>query len=244
MNVEKIISELDNGTLRAAERIGTEWKANESVKNAILSYFKSRKVEKVSMDGMDFYDKIPLKKLDGKFRVVPGGTAIRYGSFLENGVVVMPPSYVNIGAYVGKNTMIDSHVLVGSCAQIGANVHLSAGVMIGGVLEPPQSVPVIIEDECFIGGQSGIYEGVVVRKGAVLSSGVILNKSTPIFDSTNGKSYFGDVPENAVVVAGTRPKPTKFGVVQLNAAIIIKYRDKKTNAKTALEQALREECLF
>lgn len=237
-NIEKNIELLDKGKIRVAELKNGEWITNVEVKKAILEYFKSHKVEKIKA-GIDYYDKIPLKKLDGSFRVVPAGSAIRYGSFIEPGAIIMPPSYVNIGAYVGTNTMIDSHVLVGSCAQIGKNVHLSAGVIIGGVLEPAQSSPVIVEDDCFIGGQCGLYEGVIVKKGAVLSSGVIINKGTPIFDSTNGKTYFGIVPENAVVLSGSLPKETKNGIVNLSAAIIIKYRDQKTDAKTALEQALR-----
>ncbi len=236
--IEQAISLLDKGELRTAEKINGEWLANTWVKKAILLYFKLHSIKRMRY-GYDYYDKIPLKKLDGSVRVVPMGSTVRYGSFLEPGVVVMAPSYINIGAFVGADTMIDSHVLIGSCAQIGKKVHISAGVIIGGVLEPPQATPVIVEDECFIGGQSGIYEGVIVKRRAVISSGVIINQSTPIFDSTNGKTYYGVVPENAVVIAGTLPKKTAFGELQLNAAIIIKYRDDKTDSRTALEQALR-----
>jgi 2,3,4,5-tetrahydropyridine-2-carboxylate N-succinyltransferase len=179
---------------------------------------------------------------------VPGGTSLRRGSFINTGVIVMPPSYVNVGAYVDEKTLLDSNVLVGSCAQIGKNCHISAGVQIGGVLEPVNSTPVVVEDNVFIGGNSGIYEGVLIRKHAVISSGVIITASTPIYDVVNEciitKNDEGvlEIPENAVVVPGSRPINTNFGKennLSVYTPIIIKYRDNSTNVKLSLEEALR-----
>lgn len=175
-------------------------------------------------------------------RIVPGGSSIRRGAYIANGVVIMPPSYINVGAHVDAGTMIDSHVLVGSCARVGKNVHLSAGVQVGGVLEPPQARPVVIEDNAFIGGLCGIFEGVIIRKNAVLASGVIITKSTRIYDLINQKEWLGEVPESAVVVPGSRPASGEYAAregLSLQTPCIVKYRDKGTEAAVALEAVLR-----
>jgi 2,3,4,5-tetrahydropyridine-2-carboxylate N-succinyltransferase len=199
-----------------------------------------------------YYDKntIPLHpfQLKDNVRIVPGGTSVRNGCYIASGVIMMPPAYVNIGAFVDSGTMIDSHALVGSCAQLGKNIHLSAASQIGGVLEPANAVPVIIEDNVMIGGNCGVYEGVIVRKGAVLGSGVILTSSMKVFDLVNEKilQSSGDkpleIPENAVVVAGSRGLSSEFALtnnLSLYTPIIIKYRDEKTTAKTSLTDILR-----
>ena len=175
-------------------------------------------------------------------RIVPGGSSVRRGAFVASGVVIMPPSYINVGAWVDEGTMVDSHVLVGSCAHIGKRVHLSAGVQIGGVLEPPQANPVIIEDGAFIGGMCGIFEGIIVRKRAVLAPGVVITKGTKLFDLVNGRELSGEVPENAVVVSGTRPAHCEFASekgISLSVPCIVKYRDEKTESSVVLESALR-----
>ena len=208
----------------------------------------------MSMSGetLQFFDKntFPLRpmNLDDKIRIVPGGSAIRDGSFVGENVVLMPPCYVNVGAYVDEGTMIDSHALVGSCAQVGKRVHLSAAAQIGGVLEPINANPVIIEDDCLIGGNTGVYEGVIVREKAVLASGVILTRSTPLFDLVKGEIYKSDgekpleVPAGAVVVQGSRVVTSGFGKengLSIYAPIIVKYRDERTDAATKLEDYLR-----
>lgn len=206
----------------------------------------------MSNNDFSFFDKdtIPLQKfqLNQGVRIVPGGSAIRNGAFIAKGVICMPPMYINIGAYIDEGTMIDSHALVGTCAQIGKNVHISAASQIGGVLEPPGASPVIIEDNVMIGGNSGIYEGIIVRKNAVIATGTIINASTKVYDiinntilqSTSNKNL--EIPENAVVVPGSRKINGDFALengLSIATPLIIKYRDNKTSAKVALEDALR-----
>ncbi len=180
--------------------------------------------------------------LEDSVRLVPGGSSVRRGARLAPGVVVMPPSYINVGATVGAGSMVDSHVLVGSCAWVGERVHLSAGVQVGGVLEPPQARPVVIEDDCFVGALSGLFEGIVLRKRVVLAPGIILTSSTTIYDLVNGREFRGEIPEGAVVVPGSRPARGAYAEkngVSLYAPCIVKYRDGKTDAAVVLEEALR-----
>lgn len=247
----EFIELLDAGEVRSAINTGDTWSANDWVKKGILLGFRIGEVVDYSIDGFDFYDKdtYPAKRISNSGRrIVPGGTSLRKGSFINTDVIVMPPTYVNVGAYVDSGTLLDSNVLVGSCAQIGKNCHISAGVQIGGVLEPVNSTPVIVEDDVFIGGNSGIYEGVLIRKNAVISSGVIVTASTPIYDIVNErvirKNEAGvlEIPENAVVVPGNRPISTEFGKennLGVYTPIIIKYRDENTDTKLSLEEALR-----
>lgn len=226
------------------------WRVNTWVKAAILSGFKKGGLSEFSSSGAGgagFFDRpaFPPRQfsLQDEVRMVPGGSSVRRGSRVAAGVVIMPPSYINVGAYVDEGTMVDSHVLVGSCARIGKNVHLSAGVQIGGVLEPPQASPVIIEDEAFIGGMCGVFEGIVVRRRAVLAPGVILTKGTRIYDLVRECEYSGEVPENAVVVPGARPARgayAKKAGISLSTPCIVKYRDPKTDGGVALESALRD----
>jgi 2,3,4,5-tetrahydropyridine-2-carboxylate N-succinyltransferase len=239
--VEAVMAMLDNGQLRVAQKQDTTWHVNTWVKDAVLAYFGHCQITDVPGDTlMPFRDKISLKSQFGNVRIVPGGTTIRYGSHLGDGVVVMPPSYVNIGAYVGAGTMIDSHVLVGSCAQIGEHVHLSAAVQIGGVLEPAKAQPVIIEDNAFIGAGSVIVEGILVRSGAIIAAGVTISASTPIIeltvDGTEKNRFHGEVPANAIVIPGARPK----GDFMYQTPLIIGYRNADTDAKVALNEALRD----
>lgn len=241
---EALLAALEGGELRAAEpdREGG-WRVNTWVKQAILIGFRRTSV--VPM-GTAFFDKTayPPRQLtlaDG-VRAVPGGTSVRRGAHVAEGVVIMPPAYVNVGAFVGGGTMVDSHALVGSCAQIGARVHLSAGAQIGGVLEPAGARPVVVEDDCFVGGLVGVFEGVWVRRRAVLAAGVILSASTRIEDLVHGKQWQGEVPEGAVVVPGSRPATGDYAArnhLHVQTALIVKYRDERTDAATALESALR-----
>jgi 2,3,4,5-tetrahydropyridine-2-carboxylate N-succinyltransferase len=238
---------LENGKIRVVDRLldGT-WKVNAWVKQAILSGFRAGGIAEWSWPAEGFYDRpaFPPRhfaRSDG-VRIVPGGSAVRRGAYIAQGVVIMPPSYINTGAFVDQDTMVDSHVLVGSCAQIGKKVHLSAGAQIGGVLEPPQANPVIIEDEVFIGGMCGIFEGILVKKRAVLAPGVIITKGTRIFDLVRGMDFYSEVPENAVVVPGTRPARGSYAEglgISLAAPCIVKYRDEKTDSAVILESALR-----
>lgn len=256
-NAAKIFSEfltrLDDGTIRTVERINDEWIVNSWVKKGIILGFRLGTLKVIPQSQpFSFFDKhtFPLKKITSKnnVRIVPGGTSIRKGAYIAPSVIIMPPAYVNVGAYVGSNSMIDSHALVGSCAYVGERVHISAASQIGGVLEPVGATPVIIEDDVMIGGNCGIYEGTIVRKRAVLGTGVILNASTPVYDVVNEriirKNSSGSlvIPENAVVVAGSRKINSPFAEkngLSLYTPLIIKYRDEKTDARTALEESLR-----
>jgi 2,3,4,5-tetrahydropyridine-2,6-dicarboxylate N-succinyltransferase len=240
--IEDAIAQLDAGEVRVAERTADGWLVNEWVKKAILLYFRLRKVEPMEVGGLHFLDKIPVKTdyADRRVRVVPPGVA-RYGAFLSEGVVLMP-GFVNIGAWVGPRTMIDTWATVGSCAQIGADVHLSGGVGIGGVLEPPQARPVIVEDGAFIGSRAIVVEGVHVGARAVIAPGVVLGGSIPIIDVTGDEpvEHRAYVPPRAVVVPGTRPKEFPAGTFQLACALIIGHRTESTDRRTSLNEALRE----
>tara|TARA_B100000427_G_scaffold121746_1_gene101372 strand:+ start:341 stop:1150 length:810 start_codon:yes stop_codon:yes gene_type:complete len=241
-HIIKTIQDLDHGLIRVAEKTKDDWQINEWVKKAILLYFKTQKMKTIEIGPFEFHDKIPLKKKfkKQKVRVVPHAI-IRYGSYVNQNVIVMP-SYINIGAYVDSGTMIDTWATIGSCAQIGKNVHVSGGVGIGGVLEPLQANPVIIEDNCFIGSRCIIVEGVRVNKEAVLGAGVILTQSTKIIDVTNKKEiiYKGEVPERSVVIPGTYPKKFNAGTFSTPCALIIGKRKESTDKKTSLNQVLRE----
>lgn len=243
-----ILDQLELGEVRAAEPDGDSWKANIEVKQAILAAFKAGKNSSYGgiYDGFVDKDNIPPRYFteeDG-VRMVPGGSSVRRGAYVAKSVIIMPPAYINIGAYVDEGTMIDSHALVGSCAQIGKNVHLSAGVQIGGVLEPVGLSPVVIEDDCFIGAGSVIVEGILVKRRAVIAPGVTLSKSVPIYDCVN-KKVLGKgaaIPENAVVIPGTRPVVNQWAKEQglsVSCPIIIKYRDEGSDASLELENALR-----
>ena len=242
MSTEETIAALDRGEIRVAEKVDGQWRVNEEAKAAILDYFRERKVEPIEVGPYQYLDKIPLKRnyVELGVRVVPPATA-RYGSFLSRGVVMMP-SYVNIGAWVGPNTMVDTWATVGSCAQIGADVHLAGGVGIGGVLEPIQARPVIVEDGAFIGSRCILVEGVVVGERAVLAPNVSLTGSVPVIDVTGDEpvEHRGYVPPNAVVVPGTRPKDFPAGTYNLSCALIIGWRSAQTDLKTSLNDVLRE----
>ena len=241
--IEWVIEELDKGRLRVAEPlVSGEWQVNEWVKKAVVMYFPIRKMETFEAGPMEFHDKMALKRNYAELgvRVVPHAVA-RYGAYLSNGVIMMP-SYVNIGAYVDKGTMVDTWATVGSCAQIGKDVHLSGGVGIGGVLEPLQAAPVIIEDGCFIGSRCIVVEGVRVKKEAVLGANVVLTKSTKIIDVTQAEPiiYVGEVPERSVVIPGTYNKAFPAGEYGVPCALIIGQRKESTDLKTSLNDALRE----
>lgn len=240
--IRKVLEMLDKGELRIAEPLATGWKVNEWVKKAVIMYFPISEMKKIEVGLFEFHDKIALKHNYDKLgvRVVPDAIA-RYGAYLAQGVILMP-SYVNIGAYVDSGTMVDTWATVGSCAQIGKNVHLSGGVGIGGVLEPIQAAPVIIEDGCFIGSRSIVVEGVRVGKEAVLGANVVLTASTKIIDVSQDKPHEtkGYVPERAVVIPGTIPKKFPAGEYGVPCALIIGRRKKSTNLKTSLNDALRE----
>ena len=248
---------LSAGTVRAAEPdpaspIG--WRVNTWVKQGILLGFRFGDLADASMDHgrLPFYDKdtLPLKRpgLEARVRIVPGGSAVRDGAYLAPGVICMPPMYVNIGAWVGPDTLIDSHALIGSCAQVGARVHVSAGAQIGGVIEPVGALPVIVEDEALIGGNTGVYEGVVIKARAVLAAGTVLTGSTPVYDLVKGEVIKPTadrplvVPEGAVVVPGARAvtagKGPEWGL-SLATPVIVKYRDSRTDTRTELEAWIR-----
>lgn len=248
---------LSAGEVRAAEpdpSTPTGWRVNAWVKQGILLGFRFGDVADVSADHgkWPFFDKdtLPLKRLapGAGVRIVPGGSSVRDGAYLGRGVIAMPPMYINIGAYVGDESLVDSHALVGSCAQIGRRVHLSAAAQIGGVLEPVGALPVIVEDDVLVGGNCGVYEGAVVKRRAVLAAGTILTGSTPVYDLPNGRIIEpvpGQplvIPEGAVVVPGSRPVTTGRGRewgLSVATPVIVKYRDEKTDARTALEQWIR-----
>ena len=237
---EEIVAALDGGERRVAEKVGDEWVVDVEAKEAILEYFRLRKVEPIEVGPFMFQDKIPLKQSAPGVRIVPPGVA-RYGSFLSEGVVLMP-GYVNIGAWVGPRTMVDTWATVGSCAQIGADVHLAGGVGIGGVLEPPNAVPVIVEDGAFLGSRSIVTEGVRIGREAVLAANVSLTRSVPVIDVTGPEpvEYRGEVPARAVVVPGTRPKEFPAGTYQLDCALIIGYREESHDKRLSLNGVLRE----
>jgi 2,3,4,5-tetrahydropyridine-2-carboxylate N-succinyltransferase len=248
---------LSAGEVRAAEPDGstpTGWRVNAWVKQGILLGFRFGEVADVSADHgkWPFFDKdtLPLKRLapGAGVRIVPGGSSVRDGAYLGRGVIAMPPMYINIGAYVGDESLVDSHALVGSCAQIGRRVHLSAAAQIGGVLEPVGALPVIVEDDVLVGGNCGVYEGAVVKRRAVLAAGTILTGSTPVYDLPNGRIIEPVpgvplvIPEGAVVVPGSRPVTSGKGrewKLSVATPVIVKYRDEKTDARTALEQWIR-----
>jgi 2,3,4,5-tetrahydropyridine-2,6-dicarboxylate N-succinyltransferase len=253
----RLRAQLSAGEVRAAEpdaAAPSGWRVNTWVKQGILLGFRFGDTVDMSSDHgrWPFFDKdtLPLKRLDvqSAVRVVPGGSTIRDGAYLGRGVICMPPMYINIGTWIGDGTLVDSHALVGSCAQIGSRVHLSAAAQIGGVLEPVGALPVIVEDEVLVGGNCGVYEGAIVKRRAVLASGVVLTGSTPVYDLPNERIIQVEpgsplvIPEGAVVVPGTRPiasgKGREWGL-SVATPIIVKYRDDKTDARTALEQWIR-----
>lgn len=240
--IRNVINELDNGNIRIAEENNGIWKINEWIKKAVILYFPIQKMESIEVGPFEFHDKIPLKKDYKKrgIRIVPNAL-VRYGAFVASGTILMP-SYTNIGAYIGNGTMIDTWATVGSCAQIGKNVHVSGGVGIGGVLEPIQASPVIIEDNTFIGSRSIIVEGVRIEKEAVLGANVVLTASTKIIDVTGEKPIEskGLVPMRSVVIPGSYEKQFKAGKYQVPCALIIGKRKKSTDKKTSLNDALRE----
>jgi len=262
---EAIRQALDSGAIRAAEPDDSApngWRVNPAVQSAILRLFADRETRTWDLDGIEFRDRVGLPPKDlldsaearvalaaGRpWRVVPGGTSVRAGAYLAPGVTIMPPSYVNVGAWIGEGTMVDSHVLVGSCAQIGARVHMSAGVQIGGVLEPPGRRPVIVEDEAFVGAQAALLEGVLVKRCAVIAAGTILTGTSHLYDLVHLRVISGTlddplvVPERAVVVPGVRQVGGEFAAAHglaLSAAIVVKYRDERTDARVALQEALR-----
>jgi 2,3,4,5-tetrahydropyridine-2-carboxylate N-succinyltransferase len=256
--VDELLTALEQGVLRAAERDASgAWRAVPWVKRGILLGFRVGRMADMSIPQQgsarfSFVDKhtYPPRQFtvaDG-VRVVPGGSTVRRGAYLAPGVVCMPPAFVNVGAWVGAGTMIDSHALVGSCAQVGERVHLSAAAQVGGVLEPVNAAPVVIEDDVMVGGNCGVYEGTIVRAGAVLAAGVVLTRGTPVYDLVNERVYRGtaerplEIPEGAVVVPGARRVATGWGAEQglsLQTPVIVKYRDEKTDVATALEGWLR-----
>ncbi len=240
--INEVIRLLDTGKLRVAEPVSGQWVVNEWVKKAVILYFPTRQMETIELDPFEFHDKIPLKRNYKELgvRVVPHAIA-RYGAFLARNVVMMP-SYVNIGAYVDAGCMIDTWATVGSCAQVGKGVHLSGGVGIGGVLEPVQAAPVIIEDHAFIGSRCIVVEGVLVGKEAVLGANVVLTGSTRIIDVSGNEAveYRAEVPDRSVVIPGSIPKTFPAGIYQVPCALIIGKRKESTDRKTSLNEALRE----
>lgn len=240
--IYRTIALLDAGKIRAAEKRGNDWVVNEWIKKAILLYFKIRKIEKIEIGPFEFFDKIPLKRNfeQQQVRVVPPGMA-RYGSYLAPGVVLMP-GYVNIGAYVDRGSMVDTHATVGSCGQVGKGVHIAGAARVGGVLEPPQSRPVIIEDNAFLGSAVSVMEGVLVREEAVLGAGVILTSSTKIIDVSGSQTveYRGEIPPRAVVIPGSYEKTFPAGKFQIQCALIIGKRKQSTDKKVSLNAALRD----
>ena len=250
----KFREQLTQGTIRAAEKINGQWKVNSWVKQGILLGFRLGELSKMGADTdtLSYVDKdtFPARHfaLADRVRVVPGGSSVREGAYVAPSVICMPPMFINVGAYVDEGTMVDSHALVGSCAQVGKRVHLSAAAQIGGVLEPVNAAPVIIEDDVLVGGNCGVYEGTLVRARAVLGAGTILTRSTPLYDIVRGEVYKAtdekplEVPENAVVVPGSRAvkkgQASKWNL-SLYTPVIVKYRDEKTDRRIELEEWLR-----
>ena len=257
--VEQLLIMLEHGRVRAAQRDAAgAWRAVPWVKQGILLGFRFGRVVDMSLSGLghrsafQFFDKhtFPTRefRLEDQVRIVPGGSTIRRGAFVAPGVVCMPPMYINVGAHVGPGTMVDSHALVGSCAQVGARVHLSAAAQLGGVLEPVNASPVVIEDDVIVGGNCGVYEGTVVRERAVLAAGVVLTRGTPVFDLVRETVYRGsadralEIPAGAVVVPGSRRVRGAWAEEEglaLQTPVVVKYRDEKTDVATTLEQWLR-----
>ena len=248
----EVVSGLEAGTLRVAEKVDGVWQVNRWVKEVILAGFRLGRIADMSQGQFPFFDKdtFPVRsfKQEDGVRIVPGGTSIRRGAYVAPGAIVMPPAYINVGAFVDEGTMVDSHVTIGSCAQVGKHIHISAATQIGGVLEPAGALPTIIEDGAFVGGNCGIYEGTIVQEGAVIASGVIITASTALFDATTGEFVPRNadgrvvVPRGAVVVSGS--KPVRHGVaagsgVSLYCPVIVKYRDEKTAGSVTLEDMLR-----
>ena len=246
--------QLTRGKIRAAEKVGNHWRVHVWVKQGILLGFRLGELSQAGDGGLSFVDKdtFPARRfaIEDRVRLVPGGSSVRMGAYVAPGVICMPPMFINVGAYVDEGTMVDSHALVGSCAQIGKRVHLSAGAQIGGVLEPVNAVPVVIEDDVLIGGNCGVYEGTLVRARAVLGAGTILTRSIPLYDLVRGEIYRAtekaplEVPENAVVVPGSRAlqkEPAAKWNLSLYAPVIVKYRDEKTDRGLELEDWLRYE---
>jgi 2,3,4,5-tetrahydropyridine-2,6-dicarboxylate N-succinyltransferase len=243
---------LAHGNIRAAEKHDGHWRVNAWVKQGILLGFRLGELEEISSGALSFVDKdtFPARRfgIGEKVRIVPGGSSVRQGAYVAPGVICMPPMYINVGAYVDEGTLVDSHALVGSCAQVGKRVHLSAAAQIGGVLEPVNASPVIIEDDVLVGGNCGVYEGTLVRSGAVLGAGVILTRATPVYDIVRAQVYRSStdapliIPENAVVVPGSRAinkgKAAEWGLA-LYTPVIVKYRDQKTQSSIELEDLLR-----
>jgi 2,3,4,5-tetrahydropyridine-2-carboxylate N-succinyltransferase len=249
---EELKAGLNDGSIRAATKEGDVWVVATWVKKGILLGFRIGEIVEPLDTAFPFFDKdtFPLKRLapDSGVRIVPGGTAVRDGCYLARGVAIMPPSYVNVGAWIGEGTLLDSHVLIGSCAQVGRRVHVSAGAQIGGVLEPVGELPVVIEDDVLVGGNCGIYEGAVVRERAVIAAGTILTGGTPVYDVVRGEEYRKgpgrplEIPAGAVVVPGARAirdgKGKEWGL-SLQTPVIVKYRDAKTEGSVSLEELLR-----
>ena len=249
---DEVMSALETGQLRVAEKVDGVWKVNSWVKEVILAGFRLGKMCDMSEGRFPFFDKdtFPPRRfgLGDGVRIVPGGSSVRRGAYVAPGAIVMPPSYINAGAFVDEGTMVDSHVTIGSCAQIGKHIHISAATQIGGVLEPAGAMPTIVEDGAFIGGNCGIYEGTIVRERAVIASGVIITSSTAIFDATRGEFLDRNadgrvvVPEGVVVVSGSKPLsrgPAAGSGVSLYCPVIVKYRDDKTAGSVTLEDMLR-----
>jgi 2,3,4,5-tetrahydropyridine-2-carboxylate N-succinyltransferase len=242
--LDDVLAELNAGRLRVAEKIGGTWTTHQWLKKAVLLYFRTRDNHVTASGAEKFFDKVPTKFEDyndaqfraGGFRVVPGAVA-RTGSFIARNVVLMP-SFVNIGAYVDEGTMVDTWTTVGSCAQVGKNVHLSGGVGLGGVLEPLQATPTIIEDNCFIGARSEIVEGVIVEENSVIAMGVYISQSTRIYDRSTGEIHYGRVPAGSVVVPGSLPSAD--GRYALSCAVIVKRVDAQTRSKTSINELLRD----
>jgi 2,3,4,5-tetrahydropyridine-2-carboxylate N-succinyltransferase len=246
--INEVIGELDTGSIRVANKNGQDWIVNETVKKAILLYFRVNDMKLISGSpgNSNWWDKIDSKFFNWKeeefkesgFRAVPG-SIVRFGSFIGKGCVLMP-SFVNIGAYVDNSTMVDTWATIGSCAQIGKNCHISGGAGIGGVLEPLQAKPVIIEDNCFIGARSEVAEGVIVREGSVISMGVFIASSTPIYDREKDETIYGEVPPYSVIIPGSMPSKNNDSAASLYCAVIVKTVDEKTRSKTSINELLRD----
>lgn len=246
------IEGLEKGTIRVAEKVDGKWVVNKWVKETILSGFRLGKIVDMREGQFSFMDKdtFPVRQfsLEDRIRIVPGGSSVRRGAYLAPSVIVMPPAYINVGAYVDEGSMVDSHATIGSCAQVGKHVHISAATQIGGVLEPAGALPTIIGDGAFVGGNCGIYEGTIVGDGAVIASGVIITAATAIYDATKGEFVPRNadgrvvVPENAVVVSGSKPVTKGAAAeagVHLYCPVIVKYRDAKTAGSVQMEDLLR-----